>query len=71
MGGPGAYLDRPGFWHGGIGVAAVGAGGARGVATALTDTAARRGPDPLRDAALGSVDLERLAARFGAGDRLM
>jgi hypothetical protein len=61
VGGPGAYLDRPGFWHGGIGVAA----------TALADTAARRGPDPLRDAALGSVDLERLAARFGAGDRLM
>ncbi|MCU1619292.1 MAG: putative acyl-CoA dehydrogenase [Modestobacter sp.] len=57
VGGPGAYLDRPGFWHGGIGVAAVWAGGARGVAMTLTDTAVRRGPDPLRDAALGAVDL--------------
>jgi alkylation response protein AidB-like acyl-CoA dehydrogenase len=57
VGGPGAYLDRPGFWHGGIGVAAVWAGGARGVATALTDAAVRRGPDPLTDAALGAVDL--------------
>jgi hypothetical protein len=57
VGGPGAYLDRPGFWHGGIGVAAVWAGGARGVAMTLTDTAVRRGPDPLRDAALGAVDV--------------
>ncbi|MCZ2837345.1 acyl-CoA dehydrogenase family protein [Modestobacter sp. VKM Ac-2985] len=57
VGGPRAYLDRPGFWHGGIGVAAVWAGGARGVAAALHDAAVRRGPDPLRDAALGAVDV--------------
>jgi alkylation response protein AidB-like acyl-CoA dehydrogenase len=57
VGGPGAYLDRPGFWHGGMGVAAVWSGGARAVAAALTATAVSRGPDPLRDAALGSVDL--------------
>jgi len=57
VGGPRAYLDRPGFWHGGIGVAAVWAGGARGVAAALTAAAVRRGPDPLRDAALGAVDV--------------
>jgi alkylation response protein AidB-like acyl-CoA dehydrogenase len=57
VGGPRAYLDRPGFWHGGIGVAAVWAGGARGVADALVRTAVERGPDPLRDAAVGAVDV--------------
>jgi hypothetical protein len=55
--GPRAYLDRPGFWHGGIGVAAVWAGGAHGVAAALTAAAQRGAPDPLRDAALGAVDV--------------
>jgi alkylation response protein AidB-like acyl-CoA dehydrogenase len=57
VGAPRAYLDRPGFWHGGIGVAAVWAGGARGVADALLHTAVERGPDPLRDAAVGAVDV--------------
>jgi len=61
VGAPRAYLDRPGFWHGGIGVAAVWAGGARGVAAPLLRTAVQRGPDPLRDAAVGAVDV-RLAA---------
>ncbi|WP_092804142.1 acyl-CoA dehydrogenase family protein [Klenkia marina] len=56
VGGPRAYLDRPGFWHGGIGVAAVWAGGARGVAAALAGVVAA-GPDPHRDAAWGSVDV--------------
>jgi alkylation response protein AidB-like acyl-CoA dehydrogenase len=56
VGGPRAYLDRPGFWHGGIGVAAVWAGGAHGVAAALADAVAA-GPDPHRDAAWGSVDV--------------
>lgn len=57
VGGPRAYLDRPGFWHGGIGVAAVWAGGARGVLGALEALAGQRGPDPLRDAALGAADV--------------
>ena len=57
VGGPRAYLDRPGFWHGGIGVAAVWAGGARAVAAALTRAAVERGPDPLRDAAVGRLDV--------------
>ena len=56
VGGPRAYLDRPGFWHGGIGVAAVWAGGAHGVAAALADAVAA-GTDPHRDAAWGSVDV--------------
>ncbi len=56
VGGVRGYLDRPGFWHGGIGVAAVWAGGAHGVAAALAD-AVTAGPDPHRDAAWGSVDV--------------
>ncbi|HET9689953.1 MAG TPA: hypothetical protein VFP61_02285 [Acidimicrobiales bacterium] len=36
VGPPGWYLRRPGFWHGGVGVAAVWAGGARGVVAATT-----------------------------------
>jgi alkylation response protein AidB-like acyl-CoA dehydrogenase len=35
LGGPGSYVERPGFWHGGIGVAAVWFGGALGVADKL------------------------------------
>ncbi len=35
VGAPGSYLARPGFWHGGLGVAAVWHGGAVGVAAAL------------------------------------
>jgi len=35
VGSPGAYLDRPGFWHGAIGVAACWFGGACGVADIL------------------------------------
>ena len=53
VGGAGAYVERPGFWHGGIGVAAVWAGGARAVAARLRTT----DPDPLRAAALGAVDV--------------
>ena len=55
IGGPGAYLERPGFQHGGIGVAACWYGGARGVARTL-HTAARTydvGPHAL--AHLGAV----------------
>lgn len=57
VGGPRAYLDRPGFWHGGIGVAAVWAGGAAGVARALADVVATAPEDPHRDAAWGAVDV--------------
>ncbi|SDG56485.1 acyl-CoA dehydrogenase family protein [Klenkia brasiliensis] len=56
VGGVRGYLDRPGFWHGGIGVAAVWAGGARAVADRLA-AAVAAGPDPLRDAAWGAVDV--------------
>ena len=55
VGGPGAYLERPGFQHGGLGVAACWYGGARAVARTL-HTAARAydvGPHAL--AHLGAV----------------
>lgn len=57
VGGPRGYLDRPGFWHGGIGVAAVWAGGATAVARTLADAVATSPGDPHRDAAWGTVDV--------------
>lgn len=59
VGGPGAYVDRPGFAHGGIGVAACWYGGAVGVARALL--AGARGPHAL--AHLGGVDAALAGAR--------
>lgn len=55
IGEPGAYLDRPGFWHGGIGVAACWFGGARKVAAPLYRAAARS-DDPLLLMHAGAVD---------------
>ncbi|MFD6875920.1 MULTISPECIES: acyl-CoA dehydrogenase [unclassified Streptomyces] len=62
VGGVAAYVERPGFQHGGIGVAACWYGGARAVADVLVRTAAQRGPDPLTDAHLGAVDMRLHAA---------
>ncbi len=53
VGGPAAYTERPGFWHGGIGVAACWYGGAVGVARALLRAGAT---DPHTLAHLGAVD---------------
>lgn len=58
VGKAGEYLTRPGFQHGGIGVAACWYGGARAVATTLRRAAAGRGPDPHTDAHLGYVDMQ-------------
>ncbi|MFJ8981504.1 acyl-CoA dehydrogenase [Streptomyces sp. NPDC102282] len=55
------YVDRPGFQHGGIGVAACWLGGARAVARALR-AAAHRGGSPHTDAHLGAVDIDLRAA---------
>lgn len=52
VGGPGAYLARPGFWYGGAGIAACWWGGAAGVAGAL---AGRRRDDPHAAAHTGAV----------------
>lgn len=56
----GAYLSRPGFWHGGAGIAACWYGGARGLALELKralQTAAPPARSPFALSALGKVDL--------------
>lgn len=63
VGPPGFYLQRPGFWFGGAGVAAVWLGGARAVARVLAE---RAGDDPHRLAHLGWV-----TARLVALDTLL
>lgn len=66
VGGPGQYVDRPGFWHGAIGVAACWYGGAAGVADALLAQARAGRADPHALAHLGAVDV----ALHGAGAAL-
>jgi alkylation response protein AidB-like acyl-CoA dehydrogenase len=60
VGEPGRYLDRPGFWHGAIGVAACWLGGARGVAgplyRAVGDEHRSASHDVHAHAHLGAVD---------------
>lgn len=63
VGGPGAYLDRPGFWHGAIAVAACWYGGAVGVARPLRAAVAAGRDDPHTLAHLGAVDAGLAAAR--------
>ncbi|MEZ2349965.1 acyl-CoA dehydrogenase [Caballeronia sp. RCC_10] len=50
-----AYVNRPGFWHGGAGIAACWLGSAAAIATTLIDNVARR-DDPHALAHLGAVD---------------
>ena len=57
VGPPDGYTDRPGFSHGGVGVAACWYGGARGVARALLSAAAKRDIGPHALAHLGAVDI--------------
>lgn len=60
VGAPGAYLQRPGFWQGGAGVAACWHGAAVALAQALRRAAAASPKHPqalLRLAALGQVDV--------------
>ena len=54
VGGLGWYLERPGFWHGSVGVAACWYGGARGAADVLA-AAVGEGPSPHQLAHLGAV----------------
>jgi alkylation response protein AidB-like acyl-CoA dehydrogenase len=61
VGGPGAYVERPGFGHGGCGVAAVWWGGADAVADALRLAAGPGAPDDVL-AALGEVTADLDAA---------
>lgn len=60
VGKPGDYLRRPGFWHGGAGIAACWYGGTCAVADALFEATRSADPThpawPYRAAALGRVD---------------
>jgi alkylation response protein AidB-like acyl-CoA dehydrogenase len=57
VGPPGGYTDRPGFSHGGCGVAACWYGGARAVARPLLAAARERDIGPHGFAHLGAVDI--------------
>jgi alkylation response protein AidB-like acyl-CoA dehydrogenase len=63
VGQPGGYTERPGFSHGGVGVAACWYGGARGVARALLGAAAKRDVGPHALAHLGAIDIALRTAR--------
>lgn len=62
IGAPGAYLDRVGFWHGAIGVAACWYGGAVAVGRPLWEAARGSDLDPHARAHLGAVDTALTAA---------
>lgn len=56
VGAPRDYLARPGFWHGGAGIAACWYGAATGLAQSLRDFCQKRQNDPHALAHLGAVD---------------
>ena len=73
VGAPGAYVERPGFAHGGVGVAACWYGGARAVGRTLLAAAAQRDVGPHALAHLGVVDIALRAVRTaldGAADEI-
>jgi hypothetical protein len=63
VGPPGGYTGRPGFTHGGVGVAACWYGGARAVADTLLAAACRRDVGPHALAHLGAADIALTSAR--------
>jgi hypothetical protein len=63
VGPPGAYTGRPGFAHGGAGVAACWYGGARAIGRTLLTAAAERDIGPHALAHLGAVDIALCRAR--------
>jgi alkylation response protein AidB-like acyl-CoA dehydrogenase len=66
VGDPGDHLNRPGFWHGAIGVAACWLGGARRVTDPLYRCARSESADAYSLAHLGAVD-----AALAAGDAIL
>jgi alkylation response protein AidB-like acyl-CoA dehydrogenase len=66
VGEPGDYLNRPGYWHGAIGVAACWLGGARRVANPLYRCASSESADAYSLAHLGAVD-----AALAAGEAIL
>ena len=67
VGPPDGYVNRPGFSHGGVGVAACWYGGARSVARTLLSAASKRDIGPHALAHLGGVDLGLRAAWSALG----
>jgi alkylation response protein AidB-like acyl-CoA dehydrogenase len=63
VGPPGGYTNRPGFSHGGVGVAACWYGGARAIGRTLLHAAAKRDIGPHALAHLGAVDIALRTAR--------
>lgn len=58
LGSPNAYVQRPGFWHGGAGIAACWWGGAVGIARAIhAELSGRPGRDAHQRAHLGQMDI--------------
>ena len=68
VGGPGDYVERPGFAAGGAGIAACWYGGAVGVAAPLLARVRDDGTDPYRNAALGAVHAALVSARCALDD---
>jgi alkylation response protein AidB-like acyl-CoA dehydrogenase len=66
IGDVGAYLSRPGFWHGAAGVAAVWLGGAAGAAEVLWESGRRRSLHPHALAHAGAID-----AALAAGEAVL
>ncbi|WP_338598559.1 acyl-CoA dehydrogenase [Saccharopolyspora sp. SCSIO 74807] len=64
VGGPSAYLDRPGFWYGAVSVAACWLGGAVGIAGPLYRAGARGRLDEHGRAHLGAVDASLAGSRW-------
>jgi alkylation response protein AidB-like acyl-CoA dehydrogenase len=71
LGAPRAYLDRPGFQHGGIGVAACWYGGARAVARTLHEAARRYdvGPHALAHLGAAYAQLDAVRAQLDSAAR--
>lgn len=63
VGPPDGYTRRPGFCHGGVGVAACWYGGARAIGRTLLGTASKRDAGPHALAHLGAVDIALRTAR--------
>lgn len=63
VGGPRAYLDRAGFWHGALAVAAAWFGGAVAVAAPARRAGLAGRLDPHGSAHLGAIDAALVAAR--------
>lgn len=61
IGAPGGYLERPGFWQGGIGIAACWYGASRSIAQRLLAQVSKR-EEPHALAHLGAVDVALTAA---------